>query len=297
MRTRSRGRRTAATMAFVAALTLMASTAHTAPTAIDDVLLTGPQGAEWDAEGDYDYGSGGPCYAREGFTPADDVENDYSSDVFDGGLLLLVNGQTFGAGIEVGNLSGQQLKVGPQKLSKVKVTRTERALQTSPTLRSLIRFKNPTNKARSLTLIWDSAMGADDDEETRASNAAPRKAHTKADRWIVASDDADSGSLSDPPVTFVFYGKRAQAGVARVLYAPEDPDPTTGDREGCVSVRVRIKVPARSARFVLFFTEIGLSNEANISMAKKFNKRGLNNALLKGIPKNVRNKVLNWDLG
>jgi len=295
MRTRSRGRRTAATMAFVAALTLMASTAHTAPTAIDDVLLTGPQGAEWDAEGDYDYGSGGPCYAREGFTPADDVNNDYSSDVFDGGLLLLVNGQTFGAGIETGNLTGQQIKVGPQRLANVKVTRIERALQSSPTLRSLIRFKNATKKARSLTLIWDSALGADEDEATRASSNAPVHAHTKADRWIVASDNPDSGSLSDPPVAFVFNGKRAQTGVAKVLYAPEDPAPAT-DREGCVSVRLRIKVPAKSTRYLLFFTEIGLSNEASISMAKKFNKRGLNNALLTGIPQNVRNKVLNWDL-
>jgi len=296
MRTRSRGRRTAATLALVAALTLVASVAWSVPTAIDDVLLTGPQGAEWDAEGDYDYGSGGPCYAREGFTPADDASNDYSSDVFDGGLYLLVNGQTFGAGIETGNLTGQQLKVGPQKLRGVKVTRTERALQTSPTLRSLIRFKNPTNNERSLTLIWDSALGADDDEETRASSNPPNLAHTKFDRWIVASDNADSESLSDPPVTFVFFGKSAPTRVARVLYAPEDPDPA-GDREGCVSVRLRIKVPAKSARFLLFFTEIGLSNEANISMARKFNKRGLNNALLKGIPKNVRNKVLNWDLG
>ncbi|HEX6208118.1 MAG TPA: hypothetical protein VF058_07145, partial [Actinomycetota bacterium] len=145
-----RGRRTAAVVALVAGLTLVASAASTAPTPIDDVVLTGPQGAEWDADGNDDYGSGGPCFAREGFSPAVDVENDFSNDVFDGGLLLLVNGKTFGAGIETGNLSGQQLKVGPQRFNRVKVTRIERALQTSPTLRSLIRFKNPTRRDRVL---------------------------------------------------------------------------------------------------------------------------------------------------
>jgi hypothetical protein len=289
--------RSAAVIAAAAVLMLVATSAHTAPVQIDDVVLTGPQGTEWDAEGDEDYGSGGPCIAREGFTPVEDGENDYSSDAFDGGLYLVVNGKTFGRGIETGNLSGQQLRVGPQRIGRVAITRIERALQTSPTLRSLVRFKNATNRDRVLTLVWDSAMGADDAEATRASSAKPNLRHTREDRWIVASDNASSASLSDPPVTFVFYGKNAPMKVRRVIHAPEDPDPDGSDREGCVSVRYRIKIPAKSTRFMLFFTELGLSNEASINAAAKFNRQKLNNKLLTGIGPRVRSRILNWNLG
>ncbi|HEX6208999.1 MAG TPA: hypothetical protein VF058_11670, partial [Actinomycetota bacterium] len=67
-------------------------------------------------------------------------------------------------------------------------------------------------------------------------------------------------------------------------------------REGCVTVRFRLKVPARSTRYLLLFTEIGNSNEHNIQMARKFNKRTLNRKVLAGISKGARSKIVNWDL-
>jgi hypothetical protein len=175
---------------------------------IDPQTLTGAEGTVWDSEGNYTYGTGGgPCTGVDGttqelgFTPADDVLNSFTSDAFDGGLFLLVNGDAFGDGIEDSALSGDghQLTTGPQTKAGLVITRRDRALQTSPTLRSLITFKNNSGSPRSVNVVWDSAMGADTEERTRASSSGDLR-HREGDRWIVASDDPINANLSDPPV-------------------------------------------------------------------------------------------------
>jgi hypothetical protein len=297
----SRGRTVA--VAALTGLLCLALAAPASAAAIDDVELTGAEGTIWDAEGDYTYGtSGGPCTGvdgttqEEGFTPADDGENDFTSDAFDGGLYLMVNGDAFGAGIEDGPLSGQQLKVGPDQMSGVRITRIERALQSSPTLRSLIRFRNGTNSGKNLRVVWDSAMGADTEEETRASSNAPNGVHTRADRWITTSDDADSGDLSDPPVVFSYFGPNARERVRRVTFAAEDDDPANGVGEACIAVRFNITIPAKSTRYMLFFTDMAQSNSDARNQANKFDHAGLGPKLLRDIGPGVRNRVLNWNL-
>jgi hypothetical protein len=181
-------------------------------------------------------------------------------------------------------------------MNGVRITRIERALQTSPTLRSLVKFRNPSNQNRRLRIVWDSAMGADTEEETRASMAPPNLVHTRADGWITTSDDADNGDLSDPPVVFSFFGRGASERVTRVIYAAEDPDPTNGIGEACIAVRYRIMIPAHSTRYMLFFTDMALDNGDARSQANKFDHQGLGRKLLRDIGPSVRNKVLNWDL-
>jgi hypothetical protein len=267
---------------------------------IDDVELTGAEGTEWDAEGDYTYGDdGAPCTGLtppdtqdEGFTPVDDGANDFSDDLFDGGLYLMVNGTAFGDDRENGSLSGQQLRVGPERMSRVRITRIERALQTSPTLRSLIRFRNGTNRAKTLGIVWDSAMGADGDEATRASSNGPGMVHTRADRWITTSDDPSSPG--DPPAVFSYFGPNARERVVRVVFAAEDPAGATG--EGCIAVRFRITIPANSTRYMVFFTDMAQSNQDARSQARKYDHRGLGPKMLRGMGPGVRNKVLNWNL-
>jgi hypothetical protein len=287
-------------VAVLTGLLVLALAAPASAATIDDVVLTGAEGTEWDAEGDYTYGSdGAPCTGLnggiqdEGFTPADDPSNDFGSDLFDGGLFLMVNGTAFGEGIEDGGLSGQQLRVGPEAMSGVQITRFERALQTSPTLRSLIRFRNNANRNKTLTIVWDSAMGADGDEATRASSAGPNQVHTRADRWITTSDDPSSPS--DPPAVFAYFGRGARERVTRVVFAAEDPAGTTG--EGCIAVRYRITIPANSTRYMLLFTDMAQSNQDARNQANKFDRRRPRPNLLAGIGPAKQRKVLNWDLG
>ena len=289
-------------VAAVAGLLVFALAAPATAAPIDPVTLTGPEGAQWFPEGDYTYGtSGGPCTGfdgdtqEEGFSGADDASNDSGSDAFDGGLFVLVNGDAFGDDMENGQLSGQQLRVGPDRMSRVRVTVTERALQSDPTMRTLVKFQNRTNRNRSLNVNWDSGLGSDDSEATRTSSARPKQAHTRADRWIVSSDDAVDPS--DPALVFAYFGKGAAERVVRVPFAPEDPDPASGNGAGCVAVRYRIQVPANSTRYMLFFTDMALGNADARNQAQKYDRANVPNRLLVGIRPGVQRRVLNWDLG
>jgi hypothetical protein len=148
-------------VALTTALASIATVAMAVSTAIDDVDLTGAD-ATWDAANSYDYGDdGAPCTSSSGgFSPADDVALGSQDDAFDGGLFLNVDGKVFNDGDENGDLrnSIQQLTVGPTKMSRLQVTRIERALQETPTLRTLVRLENPTSNDISVPIAWDSAM-------------------------------------------------------------------------------------------------------------------------------------------
>jgi hypothetical protein len=289
-------------VAAVAAAVLFGGTAYAHP--IDDDVLAGAEGTRWDAQGNYTYDTGGgPCTGVDGttqevgYTPAADGSNNFSSDAFDGGLYLMVNGDAFGNGIENATITalGDQRNVGPQTKAGLVITRSDRALQSSPTLRSLVRFTNNGATKKTVNIVWDSAMGADNDEGTRASSSGDL-VHGVGDRWIVASDDPSSATLEDPPILFVFFGKNAPRKVAAVVFAPEDPDPASGIGQGCVAVRYSLSVPAHSSRYMLFFTELGQSNEDAIAQAAKYNIRTLNAKLLVGISGTVKSRIVNWDL-
>jgi hypothetical protein len=294
-------RRGGAITTLLAAVLVLALAGPAQAVLIDGVVLTGDEGTTWDAEGDYTYGVlGGPCTGSDagvqevGFTPVYDGANDFSNDLFDAGLYLMVKGDAFGAGIEDGSVSGQQLKVGPESMGGLAITRYERALQTSPTLRSLIRFNNPTNNAKSVRLVWDSALGSDDSEGTRDSSYGNATNQTVFDRWIVVSDSPTSPT--DPPGLFVFFGKEAAERVTEVVYKAGDPDPANGIGSGCIAVAFKITVPAHTTRYMLLFTEMGQSNADASNQAAKYNNTHLSSKLLTGIGPKKRGRILNWNL-
>jgi hypothetical protein len=228
-----------------------------------------------------------------GFTPANSVFSDNGdSDTFDGGLVLAVRSRSgttiFEDSDQTGNKVGEQITVGPEKIQGLKVTRVETALQTSPTLRSLIKLRNKRNKAVKRTLIWDSDLGADGTEVVRASSTNDLVL-TNADRWMVFGDDP--ATLDDPQGTFVLYGKGKGVKKTKVFNPVENAD-------GCISFRITVKVPKRSSRYLLFFTEVH-DNDAlagALADAKRFSRKRPR-GVLGGVKKSVKKKVLNWDLG
>jgi hypothetical protein len=186
--------------------------------------------------------------------------------------------------------------VGPTTIGDLVVTRTDAALQGTPTLRTLIRLQNPTDRTVTRLITWDSAVGADDAEATRSSSARPYRATTSDDDWIVTSDSATSPS--DPPLTFAVYGPGdIRVDRRSVPWAPEDPDPSDDSNEGCVVFRFRASVPAGQARYLVFFTEMRDSNDRAIATAARFGRAQLPDSLLEGISARVASRVLNWDLG
>jgi hypothetical protein len=225
--------RAVAAIGIAIALAMLGQAAWAAPTAVDDLTLTGAA-AGWDVTNDYDYGtSGAPCTSADGgYTPVEEGTLDTMSDAFDGGLYLHVGNRVFNDGDGDGNYRAgdQQLAVGPTKMRGLRVSRTERALQGSPTLRSLVRLVNPTNDDIRATITWDSALGADDAEKTRSSSAARNRRTTADDDWIVTSDSATSPS--DPPLILAVYGPGdVRVANRSVPWAPEDPDPDDDSNE------------------------------------------------------------------
>ena len=227
-----------------------------------------------------------------GFSPANDGQSESgNTDEFDGGLILSVKGQIFEDPDQTGDLVGDQITVGPTKLAGLRVKRVETALQASPTLRSLIKLKNKSkHKAKKRTITWESDLGADTSEVVHRTSSGDAVL-TDSDRWFVFADSEDSPA--DPPGTLVLFGKGKGVKKTQVV------DPIT-DQNGCVEHSIRVKVPKKSSRYLLFFTEahdIGLAGVSDaISDAAKFNKKRPKGELLAGLKKSVKKKVLNWDL-
>ena len=291
--------RAVAAIVMAIAMAMVGQAAWAAPTPVDDLTLSGAS-ADWDVSNDYDYGTGGaPCMSTDGgFSPVEGGSLGSMSDAFDGGLYLHVGNGVFTDGDDTGNYDAvdQQLSVGPTEMRGLQVRRTERALQGSPTLRSLVRLVNPTNDDIRATITWDSAVGADDSEATRASSAARNRRTTADDDWIVTSDSATSPS--DPPLIFAVYGPGdVRVSNRSVPWAPEDPDPGDESNEGCVVFRFRVEVPANATRYLLFFTEMRDTNEAAIAKADRFGNVRMSSPLMDGVSNRVASRILNWNLG
>ena len=234
---------------------------------------------------------GGPVADDVGYSPATDVRSEGNdSDTFDGGLVLAI-GRPGGAPVvfedsdQFANKVGQQITAGPETITGLRVTRTERALATTPTLRSLIKLRNPKRKAQKRRVIWDSDLGADGNEVVLASSTTDLVL-TNADRWMIFDEDPGS----DPLGTFVLYGKGKGVKKTRVFNGVADAD-------GCISFQTTVKVPKRSTRYLLFFTQVHDSDDGDgaVAAAKKFNRRKPA-GVLAGLGKKVKRNVVNWKL-
>lgn len=271
-------------LASVTALALVA-TAVAGSSPIDDATLEAAGGdATFDAENLSD-GCGAAVENECYFTPVEDGTAFGDSDAFDGGLALTVNGKGFVDPDENGDLSGQQLTVGPVTLAGLKVTRVERALEGSPTLRTLIKVKNTKKQTLRRTLGLISDLGSDSDTRFLGSSSGDL-AFGKADRWVVTADHATTAD--DPPVTSVFYGK----GKPRVKLASGTAIQGVDNLDASFDVRLK----RRASGYLLLFTELSEENADAVAGTAKFNRRKLNSDLKTGLSKKVQKKILNWDL-
>lgn len=277
----------------LAGLLVVVPAALAVQTPIDGVdLVAGDGHTFFDADNDQP-GNDGCLTAdirdEDAYTPVDNGFTRNDDDAFDGGVLMLVNGRSFVDLDGNGNLVGRQLTVGPQKLGGFKIRRIDRALGTSPTLRSLISIKNPKRKAKRVRVTVENDYGADDDEVVRASSRAPRRSYTRGDKWVVIADDAVSPS--DAIVTHAFFGKGAEERVARVPNG-------IGNADSCLNVRYRIRVPAKSKRFLMLFTQLHGADQVSRAKdrARKLGKTKLPKRFKKGLKKGVKARILNWDL-
>lgn len=248
--------------------------AHADPVPLDDIDLVGT-GRTWDLEGTdgtFGVGDGSISVTRLG------------SDAFDGGLQLGAGGTPFaprGTGEKVGNT----VTVGPARLLALDVTRVETA--SGPYLRSLVKLRNPTSSRFSEFYTWTSDLGSDGDESTQASPAGRTTELTPRDRWVVTSESGKNGDDDDPTLAFVLSGKRASEPVAAVTSRPGSGTP---------EVEYHLDIPPRSTRYLLFFTEMHPNPATAVASMAKYDDADLSAALLAGLSRTVRRKIVNWDL-
>jgi hypothetical protein len=225
-----------------------------------------------------------------GYTPASDGAFDAASvDEFDGGLVLSVGDSIFEDQDKTGDLVGEQLTVGPTKLEGLRVKRIDAALPGSPTLQSLIKLKNKSkHKVKKRTLLWESDVGADKTEIVDDTSSGDTSL-TDSDRWLVFSED----TFGDAVGTLVLYGKGKGVKKTKV----SDP---VADQNGCIAHTIRVKVPPKSSRYVLFFNEVHEASEDGAGDAAadagKFDSKKPGGGTLAGLKKSVKAKILNWDL-
>ena len=89
-------------------------------------------------------------------------------------------------------------------------------------------------------------------------------------------------------VGFALFGKGAGEKVSTVDFGPPSYQ--------CVTVDYEVTVPPNQTRYMLFFTEQHTSRSTAEGSIAKYDRAHLSEDLLRGIPDDVRNKILNWDL-
>ncbi len=260
---------------------------------IDDVELNGGSTTIFDPDNDEpgnDDCLRADLLTQDAYTPVDDGDSLADDDAFDGGMVLYVNRRVFVDNNDQGNETGEQIQVGPSTLGSVQVTRTDRALATSPTMRDLISFKNPTNRAKNLQILIESDYGADTTEVVRATSTGPDLSFATNDRWLLVADDATTPD--DALVTNAWFGKNAKEKLFNVTNDVPNAD-------SCVGVAYHIKIPAHSTKHLLLFVQLADSTDVTgaRNRALVFDRNRLPAAFLLGLPNAVKNNVLNWNLG
>ena len=144
------------------------------------------------------------------FMPVDDGSTASRNDAFDGAFAIWVgglNGKIFGDADGNGCKRGQRLSVGPTNTKGFKVSQTETALQTSPTLRMVFQFKNTTGHTVKRKAIVETNLGSDADTTIEASSSG-NQSWSRSDRWLVTHEEPFTAT-SDPVVSQVWFGKQA----------------------------------------------------------------------------------------
>ena len=169
-----------------------------------------------------------------------------------------------------------------------KVSATETAIQTSPTLRMVFQFKNASRHTVKRKIALETNLGSDDETSIDASSSG-NASWSRADRWLVSHDEPVSSNGPDPVVTQVWFGKHAAKRPVAIKHSD-------GGEPDCFLTTFKLRVKPHHVSDLMFFSEMNDAIGAGVQKAHKFNKRHLSAKLKKGLGRRVKSRIVNWDL-
>jgi hypothetical protein len=288
MHVNRRRRRSVLGIALVAFLLAAAPAAYAVSVVIDDTDLTGGGGTTWDPASDT-YACTNPG-APFGFIPVHQGTTASRTDAFDDAFAVWVgglNGKIFGDPDGNGNKRGQRLSVGPRATNGLKVSQTETALQTSPTLRMIYQFKNTSRHTIKRKIAVETNLGSDSNTTIDASSSG-NQSWSRSDRWLVTHEDPFTAT-SDPVVSQVWFGKQAAKRPVAIKHSD-------GNSPDCFLTTFKLRVKPHRVKDLMLFSEMNNAVGGAVQKAHKFNKRHLSRKLLKGLGHRVKKRIVNWDL-
>jgi hypothetical protein len=212
-------------------------------------------------------------------------------DAFDNGLTVWVNNAIF-ALVEPASadVTGQVLTAGPRVMAGLNVTVEYRAIQTSPTLRTLVAFQNPTAGSITVDVKWVSNVGSDAATVVSGSSSGDTT-FTVGDRWLVTNDS--DPFTQDVVNTFVVGGpgNPASPRTAASLTAFSDGTGNQG-----VTTAYSVTVPGGETRYLLFFNQINATVSAALAAAPTFDDNPLlTSDFMAGIVEAQLPMIVNWE--
>jgi hypothetical protein len=232
---------------------------------------------------------GGTANGSPGFGVDDArIVSTNQTDAFDTGMTLWVNNDIYVAPPNP-TITPNLVAGGPVSMSGLNVSAEYYALTSSPTLRMLATFQNPTSSPITVTVTLATNLGSDSNT-TIAGTSSGDTSFTAADRWIVTDDANSTGG--DPAVThFLSSGAAAlqPSSVSNTVFSD-------AETEG-VLANYQLTVPGFTTRRLLFFVQLNTSSANGVANASTFlnNLNGGSEALT-GISESEQNQIVNFNL-
>jgi hypothetical protein len=236
--------------------------------------------------------TGGECGAIPGIGLFDAGVSAPNFDAFDGGLLLFVDDLPLPLTNEVFFEDGTGVGVEAVTPSGLEVRLTYEALQSSPTLRTLVEVSNPTAAPVSTKVALATNFGSDDKTLIRSTSDGDA-AITSADRWAITSDDG-GGPNPDPVTTHIVAGPDAAVPPAISTDVFDCSGSNTGN--GLLATYDLSIGPGETQTLLLFNQVHTLVDGATTDVVIFDENPAPRDAILEELDSTVLTSVVNWSL-
>lgn len=218
----------------------------------------------------------------------DDADLGAQGDAYDQAGVW-INGRVFTS--TVTSVNAQTLTAGPMPAGGLNATLEYYAVGSSPTLRTLVSFANPTSQTLPVTATLAINFGSDIHTAVLASSTGDQLLGG-ADRWLVTGDGPSV--VTDVVNTTIWLGPGFGTTPPTLVTDQVFACPGTGDTAG-VLAEFKFTVPAGATRRLMFFHQINASPAAALAGAPQFDTTpSAGDGRVAGLTPTQLREIINW---